>query len=85
MMVGSHIHWQLTQRSFSVKVTILQMNHMAGPQGPTQSRLYNKLCSVVNVALIRTRKAAIDSSHRDLRGAIFKPNFCFQSQCDYVY
>ena len=39
-----------------------------------------KLCSVVNIAPIHTRKAAIDSSHRDLCVAIFKPNFCFQLQ-----
>ena len=60
------------------------MNHMAWPRGPTWSQLCNKLRNVVNIAPIHTRKAAIDSSHRDLRVAIFKPNFCCQSQCDFV-
>ena len=55
-----------------------------GTWGPTRSQLCNKLRSVVNIAPIHTRKAAIDSSHRDLRVAIFKPNFCFQSQCVHV-
>ena len=56
---------------------------MAGPGDPL-SRLCNKLCSVVNIAPIHTRKARIDSCHQNLRVAIFKPNFCFQSQCDFI-
>ena len=73
------LHLEVKFQPSKVTVTDMHLNHMAGLRGPTRSQLYNKLRSVVNIAPIHTKKAAIDSSHRDLRVAIFKPNFCFRS------
>lgn len=47
----------------SHQLLVLQLNHMAGPQGPIGPKLLHKLCSTVNITPILSTKATIDCSH----------------------
>jgi hypothetical protein len=69
-MNDAFAHAQKENRNTIGDKHVHDMNHMAGPHGPIGPWLSHELCSIVNVTLILSMKAAIDYSYHELHGDI---------------